>query len=57
MSRWEQETLARGGRVAVFTGTRAELLAGGGAFRVARTLAELGEDRPAGDDRPAKGKR
>lgn len=38
--RWEDETFASGGRV-VFTGTRDELLAGGGAVRVVADAAGL----------------
>ena len=39
--RWEDEALAEGRAIAIFTGTRAELLASGGAFRIARDRAAL----------------
>lgn len=39
--RWEDETLASGGRVVVYSGTRDELLAGGGTERVATDHAAL----------------
>lgn len=39
--RWEDETFASGGRVVVFSGTRDELLAGGGTERVVTDEAGL----------------